>query len=101
MKKILVLLAVAAFVLAFGTAFAYEGMATTGMSDKDSLINYLDPSNADFDAHFAVVTGGSGAGGIIPDENSLLADIDPSQTAVLNGPVKGVAASERENILEW
>ncbi len=99
MKKILALLAAAAFVLAFGTAYAYEGMAT--MSDKGSLINDLDPTNANFDAHFEAVSGGSGAGGIVPATDSLLADIDTSQTPVYNGPVKGAVERERENILDW
>ena len=101
MKKTLALLAAITFVLAFGTAYAYDEMITTGMIDRDSLINQLDPSNADFDAHFEAVTGGSAAGGIVPEPDTLLSDLDASQTAVLNGPVKGVVAREPENILEW
>ena len=100
MKKILALLAAATFVLAFGTAYAYEEMGAS-MSDTGSLINDLDPTNANFDAHFEAVTSGSGAGGIIPDQDTLLADIDASQTPVYNGPVKGAVAVERENILDW
>ena len=91
MKKIMLLLMVIGLVLVFGISFAEEGMATAKgtMNDPDSLINYLDPSNAPVvkvPAHRGLLglteeglpgAGGSAAGGM-ENPDSFINYLDPS-----------------------
>ena len=92
MKKIWMLVAVLCLVLAAGSAFGeeYGTMAKDPTSDPDSLINFLDPSNAPgaiMPAHKGLLglteeglpgAGGWAAGGRGEMKDSLLFYLDPS-----------------------
>jgi hypothetical protein len=75
MKRVIVLLVVVGVVVAFGSAFALE---------KDSMINYLDPSNApvvkatEATGLQGLPAGGSGAGGMGENADSFINYLDPS-----------------------
>ena len=92
MKKIMLLLSVIGLVLVFGLSFAEEGMTKTRgpMGDPDSLINFLDPSNAPVATvplHRGLLglteeglpgAGGSAAGDMSENPDSLIHYLDPS-----------------------
>jgi hypothetical protein len=82
MRKILSLTIMMMVVLAFGVAYAGEGMGS--WRDADTFVNYIDPSTgrtAPLDTGWvAEETGaaGSAAGGYSVIEESLIIDINPS-----------------------
>jgi hypothetical protein len=100
MKKIMLLATVIGLVLVFGLSFAEESVAKTKgpMGDPDSLINYLDPSNAvvTVPAHRGLYglteeglagAGGSAGGGRSGNPDSFINYLDPSN---VNAPVAKV-----------
>jgi len=102
MKKILVTLTAAVFVLGLGIAYAEDGMMKDKVAADTSfnLINTLDPSNAPVDTDVAEYAAeGSAAGGITLGPDSLIKSLDPSET-IDNGPVKG-AEGFHNDVYPW
>ena len=116
MKRIMLLLTVIGLVLVFGLSFAEEGMATTKgpMDDPDSLINYLDPSNAPVvkvpaeRGMFGVTeeglpgAGGSAAGGLSENPDSFINYLDPTNAPgarVTEKVARGVVRDNPDSII--
>jgi len=82
MRKILSLTIMMMVVLAFGAAYAGEGMGS--WRDADTFLNYIDPSTgrtAPLDTGWVpeeTGAAGSAAGGFTEVQESLIIDIDPS-----------------------
>ena len=88
MKRILMLLTGVAVVLAFGLAYADNGMIGTKTFDKDSMLYTLDPSLLIVESE-ANEAGGSAAGGFRENPDSLIFTLDPT-----NAPVQGYVEME-------
>lgn len=103
MKKLISILTVIGFVLAFGTAYAGADKIAAG-SGYDSLFNALDPSTVP--GHVNLESGiitqesavlaprGSAAGGIGMERDSFLNYIDPSSVPGYVNPETGIVTPE-------
>jgi hypothetical protein len=99
MKRIIVLVAVVGVVVAFGSAFAFA---------EESMINYLDPSNApvvkatEATGLMGLPEGGSGAGGRGENPESFINYLDPSNapaSRVVKGPAAAITRDDPDGFI--